>query len=84
MVARLSFWVEAAVPPQNNLLIKKLPPPTPDRCEGRLFPPEQSLANDKIDQPAIYLYRNEATKFRDQPSSFTNCDGFLFFPLINL
>ena len=23
-------------------VIKKLPPPTPDRCERRLFPPEQS------------------------------------------
>jgi len=22
---------------------EKLPPPTPDRCEGRLFPPEQSV-----------------------------------------
>jgi catechol 2,3-dioxygenase-like lactoylglutathione lyase family enzyme len=25
-------------------VIKKLPPPTPHRCEGRLFPPEQSEA----------------------------------------
>ena len=40
------------VPPQNNLLIKKLPPPTPDRCERRLFPPEQKqvATRGRIDQ----------------------------------
>jgi hypothetical protein len=32
-----------AEPNASNLLIKKLPPPTPDRRERRLFPPEQSL-----------------------------------------
>ena len=26
----------------SDFVIKKLPPPTPDRYEGRLFPPEQS------------------------------------------
>ena len=26
----------------SDFVTKKLPPPTPDRCEGRLFPPEQS------------------------------------------
>jgi hypothetical protein len=27
---------------------KKLPPPTPDRCERRLFPPEQSLKTSTL------------------------------------
>ena len=54
--------------------------PHTDRYERRLFPPEQSLANDKIDRPAIYLYGNEATKFRDQPSRFTH-RGRVFPPL---
>jgi hypothetical protein len=27
---------------RRNQMYKKLPPPTPDRREGRLFPPEQS------------------------------------------
>jgi hypothetical protein len=84
MVVRLLFSVEAAVPPQNNLLIKKLTAPHTDRYERRLFPPEQSLANDKIDRPAIYLYKNEATKFRDQPSRFTIVTAFCFAPLTTL
>jgi len=33
-------------------LISKLPPPTPRRCEGRLFQPEQSWKSSRIlDQP---------------------------------
>ena len=27
---------------------KKVPPPTPDRREGRLFPPEQSLKTSRL------------------------------------
>jgi hypothetical protein len=50
---------------------QKITAPHTDRYERRLFPPEQSLANDKIDRPTIYLFGNEATKFRDQPSRFT-------------
>jgi hypothetical protein len=55
MVARLLFSVEAAVPPQNHLLIKKLPPPTPDRCERRLFPPEQKRAGSNTDASPVCL-----------------------------
>src|SRR6516164_5270423 len=80
MVARLLFWVEAAVPPQNNFLIKKVPPPTPDRCERRLFPPEQSLANDKIDRPAIYFIQKRSDEVPRSAVTLHHCDGFLFCP----
>jgi hypothetical protein len=32
----------------SDFVIKKLPPPTPDRREGRLFPPEQSWKTSRL------------------------------------
>jgi len=32
----------------SDFVIKKLPPPTPDRYEGRLFPPEQSWKTSRL------------------------------------
>jgi hypothetical protein len=64
-------------------LIKKLPPPTADRCERRLFPPEQSLVNDKIDRPTIYYTE---TKRRNSRSAVTlhHVTAFCFAPLTRL
>jgi hypothetical protein len=37
-------WIDAKsfVIPHSDFVIKKIPPPTPEGREGRLFPPEQS------------------------------------------
>jgi len=35
-------------PNASDFVIKKLPPPTPDKCEGRLFPPEQSWKSSTV------------------------------------
>jgi hypothetical protein len=40
--------------------IKKLPPPTPDRCEGRLFPPEQS----ETTKMSLPMATEESSEFR--------------------
>jgi hypothetical protein len=44
--------VQNEVLPPNGLrrlsVVKKVPPPTPDRREGRLFPPEQSLKTSRL------------------------------------
>ena len=37
--------------------------PHTDRYERRLFPPEQSLANDKIDRPTIYYTETKRRSF---------------------
>ena len=37
-----TFSGQTAVDVSPSFVIKKVPPPTPDRREGRLFPPEQS------------------------------------------
>jgi len=33
---------------RERISLKKLPPPTPDRREGRLFPPEQSWKTSRL------------------------------------
>ena len=41
--------------PENNLLIKKLPPPTPDRCERRFVPPRTKACTSNIDASPVCL-----------------------------
>ena len=45
--------------PQNNLLIKKLPPRTPDRRAGRVFPPEQKCVQ-AIPMPSQFAWESPA------------------------
>jgi len=43
-------------PNASDLVIKKLPPPTPDGREGRMFPPEQAHSCTRRTQLDLVLY----------------------------
>jgi len=61
----------------NDECRKKLPPPTPDGREGRLFPPEQSWKTSRLlneltaDRNKILCKANRLAQARPAVSSFS-------------
>jgi len=60
--------------------LKKVPPPTPDRREGRLFPPEQSwktstVLNDLLAGSNKFYRKNSHMRQQREIVSETTCAG---------
>jgi hypothetical protein len=61
-------------------VIKKVPPPTPDRREGRLFPPEQSwktstVLNDLLAGSNKFYRKNSHMRQQREIVSEATCAG---------